>query len=280
MERLASLDRGTLLAGSVVAGTAAVATSSYVFAQDASPEASPEAETDTDNESTESRGEFSQEQLDRLTSQLESVQADVDAVRDQLDTTTIDPILTQVGELISQTQASFDAGETDNLRQTAFAAIAGIESARALIRGQITYAGLPSEQVRASKSLAKLFEEIGSVKTAIADSGSSVDTSFYTSTAESIYTSAYDLYSGSAWQQAGQTGRGASSILSAAAILTLGDGMFSGEKGPHMTRPAGPGDGFGGGEYKSKDSSDATPSVETENDENAPVDVPAPDFGT
>ena len=280
MERLAALDRRTLLAGSVVAGAAAIASSRYVFAQDSSPEASPDAETGTDDESTESRGDLGQEQIDRLTAQLESVQADLDAVSDQVDTTTIDPILTQVTDLISQTQTGFDAGETDTLRQTAFAALAGIESARALIKGQITYAGLPSEQVRTSKSLARLFEEIGSVKTSIADSESTVDTSFYTSTAESIYTSAYDLYSGSAWQQASQTGRGASGILSAAAILTVGEGMFSGGKRSHGSGPGGPGGSKHDDASGSSDTSDATPTAEGETDENTPVEVPAPDFGS
>src|SRR5688572_6341612 len=106
MDHINSLDRRTLLAGSVVAGSAAVVTSRLVFAQDSTPEASPEAETGTDDGISDVRGEFGQAQIDRLTDALELTQTDLEAVRDRIDATAIDAILIQVTDLIAQAQSS------------------------------------------------------------------------------------------------------------------------------------------------------------------------------
>ncbi|MEJ7839628.1 MAG: hypothetical protein WKF81_12480, partial [Thermomicrobiales bacterium] len=84
MHSIQRLDRRSLLAGSVVAGSAAVITSRFVLAQDSTPDVS---EPDTEASASPQAEEGSAELQERLETQIAVIRQDVDAVRSIIDAT-------------------------------------------------------------------------------------------------------------------------------------------------------------------------------------------------
>jgi hypothetical protein len=250
-EQETSFDRRKALAGAVVAGIG--------NAQESTPEASPEASPSTDDES--SANERAEVAIESLNTRLTLVQSDLDAVRNQIDPATIGSLLTQATDLIDQAGTVTDA----SLRP-AFAAMAVLAAGSHLIRAQLTYAGLPSEEARSSRILARAYEVIGEAGT-ITGTDTEVDISTYITTGQSTYSTAYDLYADGAWAQAVLTAKASAEIASAAIALTTSEESgFRGSRGPRGL--------FGRGKH---DHLDGDGDVA---DPTTPVEVPAPDFGS
>jgi hypothetical protein len=274
MNQPISFDRRKALAGAVVAGVGATATVGLVYAQDSTPEASPSTGDEATPDASSNDTGRAQVDLDVLNTSLELVQADLDAVRDQVDATTIETLLAQATDLIAQVQTASDAGTTDGIQRNAFAAIAVLHATSGLIHAQITYPGLPSEEARSSRILAHAFEAIEEAGTA-AGSATDIDTSFYITTAQSTYTTAYDLYTAGSWAQAALTAKSASGIAAAATILTSTAEQRFGFGMRGVDKPGGLFDGGMAGHQDKPFDDDDDPG-----DPTTPVEVPAPDFGT
>jgi hypothetical protein len=271
MNQPMSFDRRKALAGAVVAGVGAAATVGLVYAQESTPEASPSTGDEATPDASSNDTGRAQVDLEALNASLELVQGDLDAVRDQINATTIEFLLAQATDLIAQIQAASDAGTTDGVQRDAFAAIALLHAISTLIRAQITYPGLPSEEARSSQTLARAFETIEEAGT-VAGSARDVDTSFYITTAQSTYTAAYDLYTAGSWTQAALTAKSASEVAAATVLTSTAEERFGfGMRGPD--KPGGLLDGGIGkrrGDWIDDEPGDTT----------TPVEVPAPDFGT
>lgn len=273
MNQISKLDRRTMIAGSIATGIAAASVTRAAFAQDSTPEAEATPSTSDTTESQTAAEARGQHLLDRLDAQLASVQADLAAVRDQIDATTIDAVLTQASNLLAQAQTSFDAATEDGTIRAGVAAMTAIEAAGTLIDAQLSHPGLPSDQIWSSQALARSFEIIENVAADITGSSDSVDVNFYIDTAQSLYTSAYDLYGTGSYAQAGLTSRAATTIVSIAAILTASGGTIGQAWGYGMGRHGG---------IVSRADTSGVVGIEPglDEDRDTPVDVPEPTFSS
>ncbi len=272
----ASLNRRILVGGTVAAG---LATAGYLRLAGAQTESStPEAEVTDDTSATPdastSTGDTSRtaSMLDHAETVLAAVRADRDAVASEFDTTTVDAVFDQATQLVEAAQAALDGGDTQGAVRFAAGAWQSAEAAGDLIVAQLSYPGLPSQEGAASRVLARAFERIGDV-TATADTADA-DVSFYVTTAQGVYQTAYDQYNDGAYAQALANGKAIVALTGAAAILsgdeglrlpgTFDDGHFGrGRLDVGMQLPM---DVF------------PMPDMEAWPDEDEPETVPAPDF--
>lgn len=266
MPALHKLDRRNLLAGSAVAGSVAVISSRFVFAQDSTPEVTDDdtvagATPDADATPTATTAA-------RIEQRLALVREDVESVRSDIDASTIDAVLTSVDALIGQIPSTPDTGA--GFGAIAFSASAGLRAVHSLLRGQIMYPGLPSEQARSSRILSQVYALVSAPATTVTETAAAIDPDDIRVLAQSAYATAYEHYQNGAWAQANLTGIGAAETLAMAANF-VADGMLGFDRiGPGGSMP--PGRNGGGTEA----TSDLPPGKEGE--EHAPVDVPEPVF--
>ena len=270
---------GTL--GAVLA-TAAIFQIGRAQTQTGTPEASPSASTSTDSSNQESdrSTERATAAIAWATETITDAQGDRDAVAAQLDATTIDALLTQATALRDRAQQAVDGGDSAEAVRLALTAGSTAEAASDLIVAQLTYPGLPSQQARASRVLSRGYE---AVQMATDETSTSTDTdvTFSITTAQAVYASAYELYTGGSYAQAMATARAAHRLAHTALLQTMsfGDGglgdpdrVWLGEAGddvgsqrgssPGRRRVVEPGDGFFEGDPESDE----------------PVTVPEPEF--
>jgi len=212
---------------------------------------------------------------------IASVQADRDAVASDIDTTEIDSLIAQAGVHRDLAASSIDSGDNSEAIRQAFVATATAKAARELIETSLGYAGLPSEEARASRALARVHEQIVAV-TAESASATDPNVEFFVTHAQTLYTASYDLHGTGAYAQAIGTGRVAGGLVRIATALMAdisqigfgrggrGGGLFGGgRRGPGrggLGMPGMPGGVVSAGPDDGPDT-DATP-----------VPVPAPDF--
>lgn len=283
------MNRRTLVAGTVVAGLTGAGIVRIARAQDdaATPDATPEVTTDVSTSSGTPEATFDQDTapndaafaasaIGRADEVIASVQADRDTVASDLDTTEIDNLLGQAG--IHRDLANTASDNAEAIRQ-AFVAVATARAARELIETSLGYAGLPSEEVRASRILDRVHETIVAV-TEESASATDANVEFFVSHAQTLYATAYDLHGTGAYAQAIGNGRVAGRLAWIATALMAdisqigperrgrGEGIFS--EGRRRRGRGLPGDTAGddldGG---SDDGSDT---------DVTPESVPAPDF--
>lgn len=276
-EAPASLNRRILIGGAAAAGLATAGFLRLAAAQTDS--GTPEADATEDAATPDASSSTSTDDaarviavIDDARARLAAVEASRDAVADQIDATAIDKVLGQASTLLDEAQAFSDGGDAEAAWQPLVAARQSVRAVRELIVAQITYAGLPSQEVPASLSLAKAYEAIGDVTSDDAVVG------FYVTTAQGVYESACDQYGSGAYASALANGEAILALAAAASVLS-GEGgagrpgLFGG------CEMAGPGP-FGKGGFGRDDRERGTesPMDITTGPVDEPETVPAPDF--
>lgn len=273
------IDRRRLVAGSLATGVITASAFQIAGAQDdtATPDATPGG---TPEATTGDATALAEEALARADAVILSVQADRDAVASSTDLTEVDAILTQASVHRDLGRGAITAGTIPEAVRQAIVAGGTAHASRMLLKARLSYPGLPSQESRSSRALARTFEEIAAVT---ADAASATDTNvdFFIANAQDLYTSAYDLYGGGAFAQAAGTGRAAGLLARIATLLmvdasTLGNGGM--RRGGGMVRPQG---GMAGADWpgdlrgnRRGDVDDDAPAAE----DGEPVTVPAPEF--
>lgn len=243
---------------------------------DATPAAGVGGQTDddlTDDDAAES-GEQVAERIAAATETIETIQSDLAAVATEIETPQIDELLARAVDLRDRAQTALDGGDDGAIR-LARGAHATARAAGDLLRAELTYPGLPSQEVAASRILAAAFERIEAVGAEIGDS-TDADVGLSLTSAQTIYATAFDRYGAGAYAQAAATARVGAELAAIAVAFADDDGFgFDGGRG-------GPGDGrgrrarggFDGGTPGGGNDDDAQ--FETAEDE--PTTVPSPDF--
>jgi hypothetical protein len=245
---------GTMGASLLTAGLIATGGLQGALAQD---DATPEAgiggtenatdETDETDE-TDAMSDSATSAIERATAAIDSAQLDRNAVAVQIDATTIDTLLGQAIDLRDRAQTAAAGGDAAGARTLAHAAAATAKAAGDLVEAQLLGAGLPSEEARASRTLAGAFETIQSVGEATADS-TDADVAFSLATAQALYQSAFDLLNAGSYGQAAATAAVGARLARVAGFLADPDGAAgpAGDRGRSGWRGGGPGvDGRGG----------------------------------
>ena len=240
------ITRRRLVVGALGAGLATATVVQIVRAQvdTGTPEASPDDST---------AGSASTATTDRATTAIAwatetitAVQDDRDTVASQIDATTVDALLAQATGLRDRAQQEADGGTEDDALRLAFAAWGTAHTAGDVIKAQLTYAGLPSQDAPSSRILAKAHEMIQAVTDETA-SATDTDVTFAVSTAQALYTSAYELYTGGAYAQAAATARAGTGLARVGWFLASGGKRFGtgdrrdGEMRDIFGGPGGPG---------------------------------------
>ncbi len=288
----------TSTAAAGLAGVTGVGLLRIAQAQDGA--ATPDPTTDATTDEASSTGTpgatsgndttFASVAIDRVNEAIASVQADRDAAGSDIDFTEIDSLITRAGIHRDLVQTALDASDNAEAVRQAFVAVGSARAARALIETGLDHPGLPSDEVRASRTLTRVHAGIVAV-TADAASATDPNVAFFVSHAQTLYTTAFDLNETGAFAQATGTGRVAGDLARIAIVLTshigqidvgrggYGGGLFGGgRRGPGhggLGVPGMPGmPGMGGMFDKKMDralddgsDTDATPEA-----------VPAPEF--
>lgn len=208
------------------------------------PEASPaDSTTDSDVTATTDRATTA---IAWATETITAIQGDRDTVVGQIDATTVDALITQATGLRDRAQQAADGGTEEEALRLAFAAWGMANTAGDVIKAQLTYAGLPSQDAPSSRALAKAHEMIQAVTDETA-SATHTDVTFAVTTAQALYTSAYELYTGGAYAQATATARAGTGLARVGWFLANGGERF-GTGGRHdggmrdiLGGPGGPG---------------------------------------
>ncbi len=249
--RFAGVALGAALAASVVAGLGMAAAQDSAATSDISSAATPPATSDRSGRENDELDVTAM--IDQATTMVSEVSTDRDAVSVQIDTATVDDLLAHASDLIGRAQAT-SASDANQPVRLLSGAVATAEAAHELLEARLTYAGLPSQEGRASRTLAAAYEQIDAVS-GPSSSTSDVDTSFYVTTAQALYGEAFDLYGAGSFNQASETAATAARIAATGGFLAGSsswpdEGMrgsrgmpgFGGEPGRHadMRQPAGP----------------------------------------
>lgn len=211
--------------------------------------------------------------VERANAVIAAVQVDRDAAASEIDTGTVDAVLAEAARLLTDAR---DTSATADVLRLAHAASGTALAARQLIIAQLTYPGLPSQENRASRVLAIAYERI----TIAGDAATAGDTdvSFFVSTAQELYTSAYDLYGNDAYAQSSATARAAAGLAAIAHLLSGGDPDLRGQAGGQMPRRM-PQGGMGPGLLAPDDHDEMdVPAVDDGDSQGVPVTVPEPAF--
>ena len=284
------VNRRTLVAGAAgIAGVAGAGIFGIARAQDdtATPDAatdSPADATGTPDAPSASETAFATDALDRVEEVIVSVEADRDAAGSGIDLSEVDILIEQAGVHRDLAQTAIDAGDNAEAVRQAFVATGAARAARALIETSLDHPGLPSDEDRASRTLARIHAGIVAV-TEEAASATDPNVGFFVSHAQMLYTSAYDLHQTGAFAQAWGTGRVAGDLAWIAMVLTphvsqIGAGrgargggdIGGGRRGPARGGPSMPGMG---GMFDGK----LDEGFDDGNDPGVtPEAVPAPDF--
>lgn len=281
-------NRRALVASTAAAGLASVTGAGILrIAQAQDDAATPDASTGgtpdtTPDAAATNEAVFAAAALDRVDEVIASVEADRDAAGSGIDFTEIDTLIGQARVHRDLTLTAIDASDNAKAVRQAFVAVGSAHAARALIEAGLDHPGLPSDEARASRTLARVYAGIVAVAEESA-SATDPNVAFFVSHAQALYTTAYDLHEAGAFAQALGTGRVAGHLARIAMVLTphvsqIGvgrGGPFGGRRGPgHEGRgmPGIPGMGgmFGG---EMDDGFDDDPDTGA-----TPEAVPAPDF--
>ncbi|MBA2277662.1 MAG: hypothetical protein H0W06_07835 [Chloroflexia bacterium] len=285
MSTQGAFDRRRLIAGTLGAGLATTTLFQIGSAQNqgATPEASPSANTGTgtDERADDRSTERATTAIEWASGTITTVQTDRAAVATQLDATTIDTLLTQAVTLRDRAQQATDGGDTSEAVRLSLAASATAEAGGDLIVAQLTYPGLPSQQARSSRVLAGVYDALKMVSDETAAS-TNTDVTFSVTTAQAIYATTYDLYTGGAFARATASARASRRLTHAVLLLTASIGAGGpvtlrheslgheldgpdgrGHRRGHPGRPLMPGDG---------------PFHEADAVSDEPVSVPEPEF--
>jgi len=268
------LHRRRLLAGSLATGVVTMGALRIAGAQDdiATPQATPAATPSVERDETAvaaDDGVLAEEMLARADAIILSVQTDRDSVTSGIDMSDVDAILAQASAHRDLARQAIDAAAAPEAVRQAVVAGATARAARVLLEARLSYPGLPSQEIRSSRELARAHEQIAAASTdAASATGTNVD--FFIANAQELYTSAYDLYGTGAFARASRTALAASALARIAGLLmadhiSLGDGMMArGGPGGHPMRAR-----------RGRQSLDDD-APDMEGDE--PVTVPAPEF--
>lgn len=276
------LHRRRLLAGSLASGVVAVGALRIAGAQDdtATPDATLDATPSVGRDKTvvdANNGVLAEEMLARADDIILSVQTDRDSVTSGVDLSDVDAILAQANAHHDLARQALDAGAVPEAVRQAVVAGATARAARVLLEARLSYPGLPSQEIRSSRELARAHEHIAAASTTAASAsvtGTNVD--FFIANAQDLYTSACDLYGACAFAQASRTALAASALARIADLLMVNDfGLDNGVMArggpgrpghpgmrPHLGLPGLPG------------LDDDAPKMEGDE----PVTVPAPEF--
>ncbi|MDQ3512612.1 MAG: hypothetical protein M3462_02925, partial [Chloroflexota bacterium] len=171
-------DRRRLLGGAFGAGLAVTLAAGLVRAQDAGTPAADDATGDsgaTDDTGTATADlttdERGQALIDRASLALETVQADLNSVAGQADTDSAGDTVAEGTALRDTAQAALDGGETARAIRAAGASLAMTRAANCLLRANLSFTGLPSQEARSSRVLAATFETIERVGLALTEAG-------------------------------------------------------------------------------------------------------------
>jgi len=244
---------------------------------EASPETTPSTGTSgTAAQATNDTAALIDAAIQHATDAITSVTADRDAVASEIQPQTTDAVLDQA---TTAHDAAREAAGSDDARafRLAHAAIATALSARRLIIAQLTYAGLPSQEAAASRTLARAHELISAISDETGGA-SELDTAFYVTTAQELYATAYDDYSNSAYARAAATAKAAVTLVQVPwTVNDIGEGHRGLPGFPSRPgRDVIPGMDREGGIHISGTGRGRDVAPGTEPDE--PVTVPAPDF--
>jgi TolA-binding protein len=186
-------------------------------------------------------------EIANLTTAITSVKADRDFATGKMDLTTVNALIDKATALQTQAQTALTANNLKQASGYVHAAQSAIHSADDLIVASIGTTGLPSaanrpartapanattptadqQKARSSNELARAYQGIvTSTNTVKANSSSAAgDLSFYTTTAQGVYTQAYDHYTAGKYEQASQTVRAAESVARIADELLRAAGV-------------------------------------------------------
>ncbi|MGI8855038.1 MAG: hypothetical protein ACR2JW_04755 [Thermomicrobiales bacterium] len=184
-------------------------------------------------------------EISNLTQRLTSVKADRDFATGKMDLTTVNALFDKATALQTQAQTAQTANNLTLASGDVRAAESALRSADDLIVASIGTTGLPSaanrpartaptttptadqQKARSSNELARTYQEIvNEGNTAKANSNTAAgDLSFYTTTAQSLYKQAYDLYNAGKYDQASQTVRAAGNVAQIADELLHAAGV-------------------------------------------------------
>ncbi|MDP8910241.1 MAG: hypothetical protein M3N47_14265 [Chloroflexota bacterium] len=282
--------RRRMVAGTIGAGLATATVFQFTRAQvdTGTPEASPTTgNTSIEDPDTAINATVSDDAttaIEWATEAITTAQADRDTVATQIDATTIDSLLTQATSLRDRAQQAADGGDSDGALRLAAAAWGTARTAGDLVKAQLTYAGLPSQEAPASRVLANAYEMVQAVSE---DAGDSTDTdvSFSISTAQTLYGSAYELYTGGAYAQASVTARASAELGRVAWALAGGSDELRllGPRDGGLPGPFGPGDFHGadpraGRRIRAKIGDRIGTTDADASERNEPVTVPEPNF--
>ncbi len=230
------------------------------------PEASESGPTvDSDDEQIGDDAGGVVSEIERAGAALAYAHADREAVGDQIDTAIVDELLSQSVTMLDDAQVSFESGDTEQASLFAHAAGNAARTASGLVVAQLTHTGLPSHEASTSRELARTHERITAVSEATASS-TEVDVSFYVTTAQALYQTAYDQFNEGNYAQAAANGKATGSLVGIASILTGDRSGFGGPNGMRGDR------GSRRGQPMMKPDDEATPALDE------PETVPAPDF--
>ena len=283
-----NLSRRRMLAGTLGAGlaTATVFQIGRAQVESSTPEASPttDATTRTGDDTPGMLTDRATTAIEWATETITAVQGDRDTVAGQIDATTIDSLLTQATGLRNRAQQAAAGGDEDGALRLAFAAWGTANAASDAIKAQQTYAGLPSQEAPASRTLANAYEMVQAVSEETA-SATDTDVTFAVSTAQAFYASAYELYTGGAYARATATARASTGLARGAWFLANDEEIFGfdeprgGGRREVFGGPGGPGldrNGRGGG-LRLPGHMIGPGDIE-EADRGEPVTVPEPEF--
>lgn len=187
MRRTGTLTRRQTLGGLVAAGlvTTGIAGTARAQSTDSTPEATAGAGTGSTSGTDES-GDVAasrvEEAIQQASEVIDSVQTDRDAVATDIETTLVDDLLGKATTLRDAAEGA--SNDQDAVRQ-AFGAVATARVARRAIIAELMYAGLPSQEERATQVVSMAGEQIASISQTSVDSPL-VDTDAYMTTAESM----------------------------------------------------------------------------------------------
>ncbi|MEJ7762782.1 MAG: hypothetical protein WKF80_08305 [Thermomicrobiales bacterium] len=272
-------DRRRLLRGAVGAGLAVTMAAGLARAQDAGTPAAEDSTDDADETGTTTGDVANRERvqplIDRASLALDTVQTDIDSVTGQADTA--------AGETVSEgtalrdtAQAALDGDEPVRAIRVAGAALAIAKAADSQLRASLGFAGLPSQEVRSSRVLARVFKTIERVGVALTEAGDAtatasgatpastdagmtaaadgsadpVEADRFLVLAQGAYGEAFGLHAAGAYQQAILNASAAVRMAMAATALGLGgqgDGRGGRLVGRIRDRRGGGGGDLGGG---------------------------------
>ena len=201
--------------------------------------------------------------IERATTELDAVQADRAAADGQTDLANVDALLAQATALRDQAQSAADAADQEQTFVLAAAAVHTAHAAQGLIEAQLSDYSLPSHEARASQTLAAAFAAIDALgtetETDSADTSEAIDTSFYITTAQDLYTAAYDQFQAGQYASAAKTARIAVAVGQTANLLRMEISMGPGRLEIRGDFPGGMRGGPGGERRGRLDHGDGEP---------------------